>query len=133
MNTVVNPELSIQRFESGDISPDCFNHEAHVYVGWLYTREYPLAEALAKFDAALKRLVKKVGAEGKYHTTLTWFFLLLIAERAKEDEPWHVFTHRNRDLICDSKTLLSRYYSDEFLFSQNAREHFVLPNKFATA
>jgi hypothetical protein len=132
MNAVSNPDFSIRNFEAGDIDPDRFDHEAHVYVGWLYIREFPLAEALAKFDAALQRLVIKLGADGKYHTTLTWFFLLVIAERAQPDQPWNVFKRRNADLLDDSKRLLSRYYSEDLLFSENARERFVLPNNLAT-
>ena len=64
--------------------------------------------------------------------TLTWFFLLLIAERVEDDEPWQAFRQRNTDLVNDSKELLSRYYSEGHLFSERAREHFVLPDKLAS-
>ena len=131
MNAVVNPVLSIPDFESGNIDPEYFDHEAHVYVGCLYVQEYPLTEALGNFDAALRRLVVKVGADGKYHATLTWFFLLLIAERIQNPEPWQVFKQRNPDLLEGSKKLLSRYYSQDVLFSDRARERFVLPNNVA--
>ena len=90
-----------------------------------------MPEAITRFDAALKRLVTKVGAESKYHATLTWFFLLLIAERFLPGEPWDAFKQRNDDLLGGSKALLSRYYSEEYLFSNRAREHFVLPNQLA--
>jgi len=128
MNAIANPDISIENFEASDIDPDRFDHEAHVYVGWLYVREYDLAEAISRFDAGLKRLVTKLGAEGKYHATLTWFFLLLIADRVEADEPWQVFRHRNADLVKDSRKVLARYYSDGYLFSDRAREQFVLPD-----
>jgi len=128
----VSPGITIERFEAGDIDPDQFDHDAHVYVGWLYVREYELTDAIAGFDRGLKRLVIKLGAEGKYHTTLTWFFLFLIAERIETDEPWHVFRHRNADLVTDSKQVLARYYSDGYLFSARARERFVLPDRLAS-
>ncbi len=131
MNAAIGPEITIADFEAGDIDAEHFNHESHVYVGWLYLREYALAEALAKFDAGLKRLVTSLGAEGKYHATLTWFFLLLIAERMEADEPWAVFKQRNPDLINDSKETLSRYYSERYLFSDRARQRFVLPDRLA--
>ena len=131
MNAVPTPEFTIESFEASDIDPDRFDHEAHVYVAWLYVSEYPLADAIARFDAGLRRLVTALGAEGKYHATLTWFFLLLIAERIAPDEPWQVFKHRNADLVNDSKQLLSRYYSEEYLFSDRARERFMLPNNLA--
>ena len=127
----IQPEFTIERFEAADIDPDRFDHEAHVYVAWLYVRQYRLTEAIAKFDSGLKRLVKKLGAEGKYHATLTWFFMLLIAERAEEGEPWQVFRHRNADIVTGSREMLSRYYSDNYLFSKRARERFVLPDRLA--
>ncbi len=131
MNAIITPEFSIGAFEASDINPDFFNHEAHVYVGWLYVREYELAEAIAKFDAGLKRLITKLGADGKYHATLTWFFLLLIAERVETDEPWQIFMTRNADLVTDSKGILARYYSHDYLFSDRARETFLLPDRIA--
>ena len=129
---ILDPEFTIERFEAADIDPDRFDHEAHVNVAWLYVREYPLTEAIAKFDDGLKRLVKKLGAEGKYHATLTWFFMLSIAERAEESESWQVFKQRNPDLVAGSKKMLSRYYSDDHLFSKRARERFVLPDRLAS-
>ena len=127
-----HPEITIESFESADVDPDRFDHEAHVYVGWLYVRDYELTEAIERFSRGLKRLVSKLGAEGKYHATLTWFFLLLIADRAEEGEPWPVFRHRNADIVTDSKKTLSRYYSDGHLFSKRARERFVLPDNLAS-
>jgi len=126
---VTRAEVTIEAFEAGNINPDRFNHEAHVFVGWLYVNKFDLAEAILRFDSGLKRLVKKLGADDKYHATLTWFFLLLIAERVEANEPWTGFRHRNSDIINDSKKILARYYSDDHLFSDRAREHFVLPNR----
>lgn len=131
MSAQLRPTMTIDDFESGSIDPDRFDHEAHVYMGWLYVREFGAAVAIVRFDAALKRLVALLGAEGKYHATMTWFFLLLIAERHRDDENWLQFKQRNYDLVGGSKRILSRYYSDEFLFSTNARERFVLPDRLA--
>ena len=129
MNASSNADLTIANCEACDIDPDHFDHEAHVYIGWLYVREYELPEALAKFDAGLKRLVIKLGAEGKYHATVTWFFLFLISERCDADEPWDDFKWRNADIVEGSREVLSRYYSDAYLFSDRARERFLLPDK----
>jgi len=129
---IVSPRITIERFEAGDIDPDQFDHEAHVYVGWLCVCAYELTDAIVKFETGLKRLVSKFGVEGKYHATLTWFFMLLIADRAEPDEPWHIFKRRNADLVSGGKELLSLYYSEAHLFSERAREHFVLPDRLAS-
>ena len=94
-----NTDLTIERFDKADIDPARFDHEAHVYVGWLYVTEYQRDEAVARFDAALQRLVRKIGAEQKYNAMITWLFLLLIAERVRADEDWPAFRARNGDLF----------------------------------
>ncbi len=71
MNALAKPDITIEDFEASNIEAERFDHEAHVYMGWLYVREYELTEALSRFDAGLKRLVTKLGAESKYHATLT--------------------------------------------------------------
>ena len=133
MNAAIEPQLTIEAFESASIDADRFGHEAHVYVAWLYVRRYDLPDAIARFDGALRRLVTRLGAESKYHATLTWFFLLLVAERAEADEPWLAFKQRNHDLVQDSKTILSRYYTENTVFSERARSRFLLPDKLASA
>ena len=92
-------DYSIERFEAADIDPERFDHETHVYVGWLYVQAFPRDEAVARFDNALRRLVAKIGAESKYNAMITWLFLLLIAERAQEGEDWPAFRARNADLV----------------------------------
>lgn len=122
--------FSVEAFERGEIDPDAFDHEAHVYVAWLYLERFPLPTALEKFDAALRGLTVKLGVPGKYHGTITWFFLLLIGERRSADPgaDWPRFRRRNADLIED-RGLLERYYSRQTLTSDRARRSFVLPDR----
>jgi len=129
MTTELEESYSIERFEKGHVDPESFNHEAHVYVGWLYVREFGLTDAIARFDSALKRLTAMLGVPEKYHATITWLFLMLIEERSNRDDTWKSFRSRNTDLIDGSKETLDRYYSETRLFSNRAREHFVLPDR----
>ncbi len=99
MNDVRQSKLTLERFEAAEIDPARFDHEAHVYVGWLYIMTYPRREAIARFDAALRRLTSRIGAESKYNAMITWLFLMLIAERARQDEDWPAFRARNADLF----------------------------------
>lgn len=122
-------ELTIERFESGDIEADLFDHEAHVYIAWLFVTKFDLAKAVSRFESGLRRLTAKLGVPKKYHATITWFFMLLIAERSCENEGWSTFRARNPDLISQSKTTLDRYYSRARLFSDAARKQFVLPDR----
>ena len=132
MNAAALPGFSVDAFERGEIDPDAFDHEAHVYVAWLYLERFPLPAALEKFDAALRRLTVKLGIPGKYHATITWFFLLLIGERCGADPgaDWHRFRRRNADLFEDGG-MLERYYSRQMLASDRARRSFVLPDRLS--
>jgi len=134
MNAINEPEVSIAALEAGDIDPQRFDHEAHVYAGWLYLRQFPLAVAIAKFTAALQRLTAKLGVPEKYHETVSWFFLLLIAERRalSMTDSWSDFRCDNDDLFCRDNSILSRYYSDELVDSELARHCFVLPDRLAS-
>lgn len=132
MNAATKPAFTVDAFENGVIDPDAFDHVAHVYVAWLYLERFTLLEAIAKFDAALRRLTVSLDIPGKYHATITWFFMLLIAERrnAVPDSDWFRFRRDNDDLVSDGK-VLQRYYDSETLASDRARQSFVLPDKLA--
>ena len=99
MRSDLQEYYSVKAFEAGDVDPGRFDHEAHIYVGWLYLQTYELNKAISLFDAALRRLTRKIGAEKKYNAVITWLFLLLINERMREGEAWTTFRIRNSDLF----------------------------------
>ena len=121
---------TVEEFQRLNFDADAFNHEAHVYVGWCLVTQFPLPDAIHRFADTLKRLTHSLKLEGKYHETITWFFMILIAERqsALPANSWEEFAANNRDLIENSKTLLSSHYSNERLWSQQARQHFLMPD-----
>lgn len=122
---------SLEDFEAGDIDPGRFDHEAHVYVAWRYLQRYRPAEAIHRFTDALRRLTVRIGAEAKYHETVSWFFLLVTAERMAEsgDGDWEEFRRRNPDLVCGGMMLVRDCYSRERLDSDEARRRFLLPDR----
>jgi hypothetical protein len=123
--------ISIEAFEDGAVDPDQFDHEAHIYVGWSYLEQFELEEAIDRFSAALRRLTKKLGVETKYHETITWFFMILIADRRSTSETnnWQVFRQCNADLFARRPSIVSQYYSNERLGTSLARTQFVLPDR----
>ena len=131
MNAVLKPEVTIESLEASDVDATTFNHEAHVYTAWLYLERWPLQEAIANFSGAIKRLTAKLGAETKYHETITWFFLLLINQRriGAGATSWDEFRQDNTDLIDGPGETLARYYSKDLLASEQARQHFLLPDQ----
>ena len=121
---------TIEQFEAIEFEPGEFDHEAHIHVAWLYLQRYELLEAINRYRAGLRRIVKAFGAEGKYHETITWFFMISIAEqmqgRAAGD--WEAFRAGCPELFEREPGWLRRHYSAERLASEQARTQFLLPD-----
>ena len=127
-------ELGIARlvraFEDATVDPDQFGHEAHLMVAWHYLKAYGLLASIRRFCAALRRLTEQLGAESKYHETITWFYLIVANERCKSgpSKTWSEFRQANPDLFSSNPAFIRRFYSDSRLFSDIARDQFLLPD-----
>jgi hypothetical protein len=129
MTLTCSESIRIEDFERGDVDPEQFDHEAHIFVAWSYLQKHELQESIARFCKALRNLTKKLGVESKYHETITWFFMILIAERKAASEDWQAFKRRNADLFAKQPSIISAYYSSERLGSLLARTQFVMPDR----
>ena len=120
----------VKGFEDASLKPDGFNHEAHLQVAWHYLQHGKLLDALTRFTAALRRLTIKLGVASKYHETITWFYMIQIAERlsCKSGADWPAFKADNPDLFEWNPSLVQKYYSDSLLSSDTARRTFVFPD-----
>jgi hypothetical protein len=101
-----------------------------VQVAWLFVRTHGMPAALSEFSAAIKRFADAKGATGLYHETITWAFLLLIADRQARTpvETWEEFEAANTDLLTWKPSILERYYSKALLASELARQTFLMPD-----
>lgn len=117
-------------FEAGRVDGAKFNHAAHVHVAWQLLGEATLLQAIARYTSALRRLTHKLGVPGKYHETVSWFFILVVAERRSScpSGKWSDFAAANPDLTCDPAAMLAKYYSPARLASGAARSTFLLPD-----
>ena len=116
------PEL-LDRFVDTTLPADQFHHQQHVQVAWWFVRDHGMPAALAEFSAAIKRFADAKGATGLYHETITWAFLLLIADRQARTPAvtWDEFEAANPDLLIWKPSILNRYYSKELLASDLAK------------
>ena len=120
----------LARFVDATLPASHFHHEQHVHVAWLFVRDYGMPAALGEFTAAIKRFAAAKGAHGLYHETITWAFLLLIADRqARSDAAtWDEFAATHPDLLVWKPSILANYYSKELLASDLARRTFLMPD-----
>ena len=100
MTTLTDDQL-LAGLEAASLPPGSFNHAAHVRAAFLMLREAPLAEAAARFIAALRGYATALGVPGKYDEALTWSYLRRIHERLLGGGPcsWDDFAAANPDLL----------------------------------
>jgi len=93
--------------------------------------KYEYVDACAKYAEAINTIATNAGAPEKFHVTITFAFLSLIAERIHAANPssFEEFLAQNEDLL--SKGVLDKWYSSEQLETDFARTHFLLPGRAA--
>ena len=121
----------LERFLDTTLPSEQFHHQQHVQVAWMFVRKHGMPAALGEFTTAIKRFADAKGATGLYHETITWAFLLLIAEREAKcgATEWEAFAAANPDLLVWKPSILEQYYSIETLKSDFARRVFVFPDR----
>ena len=118
----------VSAFEDCSLGESQFHHRDHIRLGWIYLREMPVLDALARYSVGLRRYAASHGKPDRYHETITFAFLLLIQERRRRSETWPDFEEANSDLFRWNPSILSTYYRPETLASNEARQSFILPD-----
>lgn len=123
----------LDQFERATLPLECFRHAEHVRVAFLYLRERPVLEALQAFSTALQRFAAANGKSKLYHETITWAYIFLIRERLARTgkiQSWEEFAKDNTDLLSWKGGALTRFYREETLRSDLAKQIFVFPDKY---
>lgn len=123
----------IRGFEDATISRDDWKHAEHLTVGLYYLTRYDLETAtkmmrdgIFKLLAAFKVDLTK---EMPYHETLTVFWMQSISAFNASRNGISMLEKANELVANYDKDYPFLYYSRERLFSDEARTHFVLPDK----
>jgi len=127
-------EVLIAQFEDCSLPLECFHHNVHVQIVFLYLCRLPVLEVLARFPAALTRYAEAHGKSGLYNETITWAYIFLIRERmirANRPQAWAEFQAENQDLLSWKSNILRKYYRAETLSSDLAKGTFLLPDKIS--
>lgn len=117
-------------FECGAVSPDQFDHVAHLRLAWVYLREAGSADAaLPRIREAIQRFAAAAGAAQKYHETITVVWMRLLEEAgAHVARPCELSELlRMRPELVDKNLPLTQY-SRERLFSDDARVTYMPPD-----
>jgi hypothetical protein len=121
----------VSAFENGTLDPARFNHRLHLSLAWTYLQRDGFPEGALHFRRHLKAYVAAVGAQDKYHETITWAYLTLLNEemslRSAPGESFDSMIARRPDLLDHRNGAIARSYSKAQLDVPDARRVFLLP------
>lgn len=126
----------IARLEACTLPEDQFHHADHLRAAWIYLTRFPAAEGIARFSRTLRAYAASLGKPDRYHETITWAYLLLLNERVRRSESgptWEQFANAHPDLFDWKNSILLKYYREETLQSDLARQVFVMPDRLFRA
>ncbi|MBC9796246.1 hypothetical protein [Sinomicrobium weinanense] len=119
-----------QQFESGTLSPELFNHEAHLRLAWIHIDKYGIDKAIDNLCFQLLNYVTKLGAAHKFNKTLTvaavkavYHFML-----RSESGTFRAFIREFPRLKYNFKDLMSCHYGVDIYNSPWAKKHFLEPD-----
>lgn len=124
-------DLEFRRaFEACEMSPQAFDHTAHIRLAYVYLCEHPVKAAAENMKKSLLAFLVHLGVgESKYHETITRAWIMAVRHFMAESAGCTSamdFIVRNPQLL-DSKIMLT-HYSAEILFSAKARQSFLTPD-----
>ncbi len=116
-------------FENGAISRADWRHAEHLTVALYYLLHHDFETALSKMRDGIFNLLQAFEVDLKkempYHETLTIFWLRTVADFAKSKNGASIVETCNELVVKFDKDYPLRFYSREFLFSDEARKKFV--------
>lgn len=125
----VDREFKTQ-FETCVLSPAEFNHRAHLRLAYVYLVENDDGLACQLMRDSLLRFLNHNGIDlSKFHETMTQAWILAVRhfmENDSEADSANTFIDNNPKML--DKNIMMTHYSAELLFSDKAREQFVIPD-----
>lgn len=121
MNIELDDSEFISQFEDLSLDPKLFNHLGHLRIAWLYLRLYELNDANERVCGGIKAYAESLGAKDKFNLTITDSLVRIMAKRIDKTQSWEEFLDSNPDLVSDALRVLLEHYSEDVLFSEQAK------------
>ncbi len=128
-------ERLISRFETQSLPKTEWTHEAHLVVAIWYSKYYTIEEEamdlVREFITEHNTSVGTVNDDNDgYHETITKFWLHLAKTYVSDKMNWSIESLCNGFINSDQSKpdYLLNFYSNDVLFSVEARRHWVAPN-----
>ncbi len=106
-----------------------FTHRAHVRLAWIHINKYGEEKAIENIVNQLQAYTKSVGAEKKFHMTLTIAAVKAVAHFMKKSNTtnFESFIIENSLLLTDFIGLMESHYGENIFKIPGARENWIAP------
>ena len=121
----------VDDFESCQTGKDEFHHQQHIVVAVCYLVSAPIEVATERMRTSLFRFLDHHKVDNrKYNETLTVFWLEMVGLELKKLTEGATLVQRCNSAISalSNPKLALEFYSDELLWSDEARKTFVMPD-----
>ncbi|MFN0141612.1 MAG: hypothetical protein ACKVQW_16185 [Pyrinomonadaceae bacterium] len=119
----------VSGFEDATIARDKWKHAEHLTVALHYLTLYDIETATEKMRSGIFKLLGAFGIdlskEMPYHETLTVFWMRTVADFTASKNGARLLDKANELVDTFDKDYPLRFYSREYLYSDNARVFFV--------
>lgn len=119
----------VRSFEDATISRDAWNHAEHLTVALYYVERHEIETATEKMRSGISNLLHAFGVdlakEMPFHETITVFWMRTVADFNASKIGASFLDKANEIVEKYDKNYPQRFYSREFLFSDEARTRFV--------
>lgn len=128
----------VESLEDGSLPPGEFDHRAHLRYSWILLKRSSLGEVLPRISDALRRFAIRHGAPDKFHTTVTWTYVLVMhqlmqpagtATGSPPDLCFERFLEENPLLLEPVPRFMSRFYDASSWQAPLAARVYVLPDR----
>lgn len=126
---LTNSEFEHQ-FESCQLDPAFFSHEAHLRLAYIHIKKYGEPKAIENVCNQLVAYVNHLGAKDKYNSTLTVAAIKAVyhfIQKSKSDD-FKGFIEEFPQLKFEFKRLMECHYGFDIFNSQEAKNTFLEPD-----
>jgi len=126
----LNDDTLVQQMTDCTLDPSLFSHEAHLRLAWVQINKDGVDKAIESITGQLKNFVAHVGAQDKYHHTLTIAAVRAVAHFMKKSKSgtFEEFMGEFPELMTQFKELINSHYSMDIFESRKAKEKYVTPD-----
>ncbi len=118
------------QFANCALDPSLFSHEAHLRLAWIHITKYGLEQAEENIQTQLKNYVAQLGAQDKYHTTVTVAAIKAVYHfiQKSQTKSFKAFIADCPRLKENFKELMGAHYNFDIFGSKEARQAYIEPD-----